>query len=229
MPTEQPFDKNNHRILLLSAFEPELAYLIQERPALENRRVNGLRLEFEFGFCGVGSVSAACWLTRRLEQERIGFDEILFIGSAGSYQGAQIPMGAFALASEFAQVDAAVIQGKAHIPEIQTSRLAAVPGRLAACLGRNHAWQMGLVCNSTQSVSLTAFREDELQSQNIHLENLEAFGLAMAAAQKPIPFCALLAVTNLVGPNGSMEWQLHFRNLGRQLNEKFLAALPPNR
>ncbi len=62
-------------------------------------------------------------------------------------------------------------------------------------------------------------------SDGMLLENLEALGLAELCYQRHIPFYALLAVTNEVGPLGRAQWRQHHRAAGELLAFKLRELL----
>jgi hypothetical protein len=79
------------------------------------------------------------------------------------------------------------------------------------------------ICNAPSSITLQTMETPPLKSwQAFAFENLELFGLAKVADQFHIPITAYLVVTNGVGPNGSFEWQTHWRESSNQLQNLFL-------
>lgn len=46
-------------------------------------------------------------------------------------------------------------------------------------------------------------------SEEWDVENMEAYGVALAAAQAGVPFLAVLGITNQVGPDAHAQWKTH--------------------
>jgi hypothetical protein len=56
-------------------------------------------------------------------------------------------------------------------------------------------------------------------------ENLEAFAIALACAQRDIPFAAVLGVTNIVGSTGRIDWMRFQRQAAVSVAEVVLRWL----
>ncbi|MBE7439519.1 MAG: hypothetical protein HS115_13765 [Spirochaetales bacterium] len=193
-------------IWVVSAFLPEQ----EEVRSLEGQQIlsDGLPFVLRFHLCGVGNIAAATALCRLLERSEGACAEILFLGSAGAYSGGSREA---ILATVFGQKELAVLQGRAVPPDLMPTHFTTGPGPLARSLFLSGNFSSGKV-NSPGAVSLV----DPGAGEWTH-ENLECAGLAYVASLYQLPFAALLAVTNSVGPQGSAEWKGNYKEQGGTL------------
>ncbi len=200
-------------ILFIGAFPPEIE-LIARGDSPENLMVEALD-------CGVGNVSAALALQERLlDRDKPPVAEAIFIGSAGCYdEGPFGPPLNLGFAVGFENREIAVTAGDAHLPDLMLSALETRPGPLGLRLRDELGARTGSV-NSPDSLTLSP--PPGIRGE---FENMEAFGLACAAARSELPFCAVLALTNRVGPDGSAQWRANHREMGRALQEAILRVL----
>lgn len=247
--------KEPKTVLFVSAFPPESDRLKTElHGRIWVMPGESISYRFDVISVGVGCVESAIRLTEYLIREtgfpeqnltdkRNGPDEILFIGSAGVYgkmsEEGDCPSGhkneetalehglywrvPTAICNTFYKKDLAVLQGKAKIPDIMPHIRNTPPGHVGRQLMSRMCHIVGS-CNTVDSVSL--IRMPELpHGDGIDFENMEAFALASVADRFGIPFTAIFALTNEVGPDGSDEWKKNFRNYSILLQEELLAAL----
>ncbi|MCW7508726.1 phosphorylase [Leptospira levettii] len=81
------------------------------------------------------------------------------------------------------------------------------------------------ICNAPTCITLqTMDSPPEGNWRTLSFENLELFGLTKVANEFKIPVTAYLAVTNIVGPQGSTEWVQNWRELSNKLQSYFLPA-----
>ena len=62
-------------------------------------------------------------------------------------------------------------------------------------------------------------------SASVHVEHLEAHGVAAACAARGIPFAAALGVANVVGARARDEWRAHHRSAASAAVDVVLRAL----
>lgn len=198
-------------VLFCSAVPAEIDLLSEEAERMETREAL-----YEAHAVGVGNLTAAFRADDLLRTGR--FREIIFIGSAGAYTDADFPF--FVTTSRFTKQEASVLEGKARIPDLLPSVIESKPGEAAAFLRSRLNFPTGVV-NCPDSISL-----QNLRPPGIDYENMECFGVAFAARRHNIPFCAFLAVTNRVGPDGSREWSATYREKGAALQRQILSVLP---
>lgn len=199
-------------LLICGAFAPELAPFVDLRG--RHVRVAGDILHrIDLLEVGIGNLNAALSLERYLKGSHVA--EILFVGSCGEYQpsrSSSLPGVVFA--REFMARDLASLSGQSKpLPQIG-GPLQSEAGAVGSLLRMALSAPEGLV-NCPESLSLVAipvssFQSDAASSASRIFENLEAYGLARVATDNNVPFSALLAVTNGVGPHGSEEWKQNY-------------------
>ncbi len=165
--------------------------------------------------CGIGNISAAVSLTAAMEKNPP--DEILFVGSAGSYEPAPDEFRA-AISNSFVQREIAALEGRARKPDAMISTIDTRRGPLAAAIAARGGFQEGRV-NCVEAVTLM---EPGQLFDGLAFENMECFGLAWAAAKVDVPFSALFAITNTVGPDGSAQWRRNYRAFSQELQKRII-------
>jgi purine-nucleoside phosphorylase len=193
------------RTLVMSAWEPEIAPLRN----LLGAHGHG-NAELTLAAAGVGVVDAAAGAAAAIAA--LEPDEIIFVGTAGVYPSAApaLAIGEAAVAGELRLVSTAALRGEAYTPAPLASTVAsttAVAARLRGALGPDAPPLAVVACPLaiTQTDELAA----RLGATGAALENLEAFGVARAAAAARIPFAAVLGVSNQVGPRAHAQWRAH--------------------
>lgn len=81
----------------------------------------------------------------------------------------------------------------------------------------NHSLEE-LITFSTLGISVSSRRFVDTKDKG---ENMESYSIAFWAAQKNIPFNALLCATNIVGKNGRKEFQKNYATCGNTLHDTF--------
>lgn len=197
-------------LLVAGAFEPELA------PA---REVLAGADEVSFLETGIGSVRAAAVVTHALSGTKSS--RVLFIGSCGAYK-AFPPLLSLVAVSSILPVDYLNAAGKAHIPGPRPSPLFPDP-RLFAIV----AEAADQTCAAQSPLSIA---DDEAAAalladfSEAAVENLELFGVATACSCLNIPWAALCAVTNRVGPGSAEAWTSN-RERAAKLTARAVSAL----
>ncbi len=201
-----------NRVLFCGAVAAEIDLLAAN--SSDPRPVN--QTSYEAHALGVGNLTAAFNADELLRTGR--FQEVIFIGSAGAYTDSEYPP--FVFASHFTNREAAVIEGKARVPDLLASVIQSDPGEAGRVLRARLNFPEGVV-NCPDSISL-----QPLRPSGMDYENMECFGVAFAARRHNVPFCSFLALTNRVGPDGSREWLASFREKGAALQRQILSVLP---
>ncbi len=83
--------------------------------------------------------------------------------------------------------------------------------------------------NSPDSLTLLPWEREWDLPEGVLFENMEAFGLSHVCRRHQVPFMALYALTNGVGPQGSREWAENHRQLSHELQRRILEQLSPGR
>lgn len=143
---------------------------------------------------GVGMVRAAARMARLLEVHRPA--RVVLVGTAGAYPVAGAPrIGEVVTASSVALGSGTAALGRGYVPQAPPPIQAVPAGGLPA-----HAV---LCCTAiTSDVDLAV-------ALGVHatVEHMEAYGVALACQDAGVPFCAVLAVTNIVGPDAHAQWK----------------------
>lgn len=183
--------------LIIGSFPGEINILSQKLP------------EKNIFICGVGNTEAGINLTRHLFANP-EICRIIFIGSAGFYPNnlQTYSIGEIVYANHFISLEIAELFGINKTPDIMIKEYhtTMIP-ELENFLAKNKL-KTGIV-NAINSVTITDIPEKLFMKGPLkpEFENMESFGLASAACKAKLPFIALLALTNQVGKNGSLEWK----------------------
>ena len=185
--------------LLLAAFPPELAGLLDRPPA-----------GWAAACAGVGAVSAAAATAALLAGLRP--DRVLFLGTCGAY-GEGLPIGTLLSADPVLAVSLDELEGRAYRPECERRRwqpdwplpfpprAVAVPPAITRTL--EGAARLGSVAE---------------------VEHLELSGVFEACRAAGVPAAAILGVANRVGPSAHAEWRSHHEETSRSLVAAILAC-----
>lgn len=203
--------KQNSHLLIVGAFAPEVD-LLADIPVSSDANVAG----FDVFAAGIGSVAAAVSVQERILNPKLPpVGEVLFLGSAGAYDSSVAAgPGRFAFSTEFCKRDLAAIEGRARLPGPTGETIQCEAGRrVAGMLQFIEAKKFAVgVTNSTDSVSLV-----NVAVKDCNFENLETYGIAWVCKRYNLPFAAMLALTNTVGPAGSEEWSTNHREMSLEL------------
>ncbi|TGK35201.1 phosphorylase [Leptospira gomenensis] len=181
--------------------------------------------------CGIGNLEAALRLWEFLSDlKRHGQtlpSKILFVGSAGVYPWIhpRFWKGKFGHSFEIQIQEPSKIEKKIHVPEI-------VPDSLSF----ENPFQVSdtneelLISKTNATGSLTIETVsgkvlEYLRENDLGFENMECWGLASVCSRFKIPFGALFALTNGVGPSGSEEWKTNYRVESDRLQKWILSLL----
>lgn len=163
--------------------------------------------------CGVGNVAAAISLAEYLASNPAP-DEILFVGSAGTYKQRRDEFG-IGFSSRFFQRELAVARGESSRPGLLPASIETEQGVVAVDLAKG----MKCIPGSTNCPdSITLVHTGSL-FDDLAFENMECYGLASVAERHKLPFTALFALTNVVGPAGSDSWRKNYRSYSQELQK----------
>lgn len=172
---------------------------------------------------GVGSAESLVNLQHFLSRNK-KIHSIVFLGSAGAYKHSNFEIGDLVYSNKFISKDIAEIKGLVKVPElVKRSVITNIDNRLKNLVLSNTIFS-GTITNSTNSITTTDLQMEELVSNlyDVGVENMEAFYLAYVSYYLSIPFISLKVVTNMVGENGSNEWQKNWRECSNQLQSVVL-------
>lgn len=197
-------------LLICSAFLPEIQILQKQSQGSPNVFTATL---------GVGLVSAASRISSIMEY--LSVSRILFTGTCGILTPSPISIGDIVRAKMFYSGDVETFAGANLIPEVMPTVVP--PARFMT--PKNPIQD----CDVLSPLSITHSKEgaDVLRNQFPEgiAENLECFAVAWNAAQRGIPFEAILGVTNTIGPQGHTEWRAHHEDVSRVTQEWLQASL----
>lgn len=200
--------KTRPRILVLSAFEPELTELrrLLAAPAVPRSVAAGVVC----APAGIGLPDAAAGAAAALARHRPR--QVVFIGTAGSYLPT-VPVGGVVVARRLHLTSAAVARGQGYLPGPLVSD-APTDADLRRSLVRAAAVAQVRTRNADVATTLAITTSPALArafaaATGAAAENLEVFAVARAAAIAGVPFAAVLGISNRVGPRAHEEWRRH--------------------
>jgi nucleoside phosphorylase len=195
-------------LLLVAAFAPELVGLeglLGERMQAEVGGLSVVALPV-----GIGLVSAATGAAGRVEALKPRATVLL--GTCGAYPGATLAVAEVVVAGSVALVDAAVVEGKAALPEPMSARI--LPhAALTAALGASGARRV-VVATTLGLTTDDALAARIERTTGAEVEHLEAFAVGTACAGLDVPFAAVLGAANVVGAGGRTQWRSEHRRAG---------------
>ncbi len=221
----------SRNILITGAFAPEIDLVVRGvrsrslGEAALIQRLFGQSVRIDSFECGIGNITAALNLQERILRTEDTPEEVIFLGSAGIYPyavvGHLLP-AQFGFSRNFANYEISVLEGRGKIPDLMVARIRTDPGLLGRHIITSLSLPEGQV-NSPDSLTLAGQPGDGVNLYRpLDFENMEVFGLASVAQRHNLSFCAIFALTNKVGPDGSREWAASHRELSLQLQTSIL-------
>lgn len=194
-----PFNKN--QTLVTGAFEGE---------------INLLKASNQFPYLevmGIGNLEAAVQLSEYLSKNR-NIRHIVFFGSCGAYVWSGIKIGSFISPNRvYSKEISHALKMAKQIPETPEFYEMTPDKSLQIT-----------TCNAPTTITLIDLKNPPEESwKNLEIENLELFGISKVASKFSVTVTAYLAVTNLVGPNGSNDWVKNWKSLSHSLQNKILS------
>ncbi|OGG96452.1 MAG: hypothetical protein A2508_00835 [Candidatus Lambdaproteobacteria bacterium RIFOXYD12_FULL_49_8] len=192
-------------LLICSAIDAELSPLAALLNAQKINEGHYKAAGMEFSALGVGVLLAALKLAELLAKSQ--YSEVIFTGSAGIYPGHGLEMGQLVEVNRAVLFDPSAEQGQGHYAQLQGGRqIPAGPRRFD--LPRVAAASGIAITSDNQAAKRIT------QSHGAQVENLELFGVALAAWQAQKSWSAVLGLTNQVGRQGQKEWKANYLELG---------------
>lgn len=181
--------------------------------------------DYYFLSMGVGNLEAAIHLQDFLFKNP-NIKEIIFIGSAGSYDIKICPVPSFASGFNYYSIEYSFLKKYSHIPELLKINYKPTIGPVGKKIIKKLNLKSYSV-NCPNSISLQKWNwnmQNKIQPHPI-LENMECFGLASVCKKMNTKFCSIFSVTNSVCANGSVEWKKNYKILAKELNQKIIEIL----
>ncbi|TGL99741.1 phosphorylase [Leptospira jelokensis] len=194
------FKFNHKQTLITSAFEGEIDLLRKQSkfPHLEPM--------------GIGNLEQAIQVSSYLLQNP-DVEQIVFLGSCGVYPWSSYPMGAIVSPKEVHSKEISDLFGLGK----------QLPTNPPFHSLKSDPSFSETICNAPTTITLQEIDAEKKKIwEHFQVENLELFGLTKVAERFQIPVTAYLVITNVVGPNGSAQWQTNWREASNQLQESFL-------
>jgi purine-nucleoside phosphorylase len=217
---------SNVRTWIVSAWLPEHKSLIDvlSRGRIVETVSPNLKVTGPYAFLttGVGTPRASMVLGSALTSAlRAGSQtqSVFFVATAGAYQPSAVLNSAH-LVSTALWSDAALAVGQSYLPQVDRfDELRASPEQ-----GRQSR-QKALRALSTPSITLDNSVARSF-SMCADLENLEIFGIALAASFAKIQWNAVLGISNHVGPDAHIQWKRHHESASKAAQEMILEIFP---
>jgi hypothetical protein len=169
--------------LLLAAFPPELGDLLEHPPA-----------GWVCACTDVGALAAAVSTVRLLRE--LHPEQVLFLGTCGTYDPAEVPIGSLIAVSEVFATSLDELAFRSFRPKLERTRWAAgflppLPAHAVA---------------ATPSITVSP-EGARLLASVAPIEHLELSGVMEACRESDFPCGAALAVVNQVGPFAHEQWE----------------------
>lgn len=161
---------------------------------------------------GIGNLESAVQLSEYLSKNS-NIRHIVFFGSCGAYEWSGITIGSFISPNRvYSKEISHALKISKQIPE-SPEFYEMVPDKSLQTAA----------CNAPTTITLIDLKHPpEEPWKNLEIENLELFGISKVAKKFSVTVTAYLAVTNLVGPNGSNDWAKNWKHLSHSLQNKIL-------
>ncbi len=155
----------------------------------------GARQDVDFITTGIGATRAAMIVTEALAKNTYHY--VIFCGTAGYYPSRNLVPGQVVKCTQTIFSDVGVVLAKSYVPH---------PQMLASPL--HNDFQASPLCITTPSITC-AEHEAELLGKLGQIENLEFYGMALAAAQYQVPWFGFFGLSNEVGAHSHEQWKQH--------------------
>jgi nucleoside phosphorylase len=203
-------------VLILAAFDPELAPLAAAFGGASTATVGGRSLATRV--TGVGLPAASAGAAAHIGE--LDPRAVVLVGTCGAYRSAGLSLGDVVVGRRLHLVDPAALAGASQFPEPMpvTAEADAPIADAFAALGAR-------ACCVATTLAITV---DDAAASRIamgtgaEVEHLETHGVATACASRRIPFAAVLGVANFVGAGGRSEWLAHHRGAEAAAGERVL-------
>lgn len=197
-------------LLICSAFLPEIRLLQQRTQSSPNIVTATL---------GVGLVSAASRISSILEY--LSVSRILFTGTCGILTPSSISIGNVVRAKTIHSGDVETLGGSNHAPELMPTTV--IPARFMNPKTPIQDCDVFSPLSITHSEDGANVLRQRFPSDVA--ENLECFAVAWNAAQRGVPFEAVLGITNVIGSTGHAEWLTHHDRVSKITQDWIQASL----
>jgi nucleoside phosphorylase len=196
-------------ILFCSAIEQEIL-------GIDSRIKNKFAL-------GVGNMEAIINLFLFL-QNHSEIKEIVFIGSAGTYDTSLCSVFSIVRGKDYHYRELSTWKGESNSPKLMDTYVAEQENFIEDTIFTN--WKLEkFSVNSPHSITLLSLSELPLWENAPTLENMEVFGIAKLAKTLGLGFSSILGITNEVGVNGSQDWLKNYKLVSKKLIDELNKTL----
>ena len=154
---------------------------------------------------GIGYLEAALELTRILN-ERNDIDEIIFLGTCGSYNS-ELKIGDVVAVSSVQLLERGEVLGLAYKVREGISFESGLEGVPCLC---------SLEITNSSELSMQILKHYGFESA---VENMELYGVARVASERGIKWSARLGVTNHTNIEAHQDWLSNHQDLSQKLGE----------
>lgn len=191
---------NFKNIVFCSAIQTEI-------DGLDFRIANKLSL-------GVGNIDASIRLTEYLTHNP-NIQEIIFLGSAGSYNPTISQVGDISFGKNYYYKEISTWKGESKSPILFVNLVQPNRGELGNYLFHKMLFKEFDV-NSPNSVTNIQIKDLPFWENSPLLENMEVFGLSRVANLLNRKFSSILGITNQVNERGSEEWKRNYKDVAKK-------------
>lgn len=153
---------------------------------------------------GIGPVVAGITLARLLAERRIAGDlpgAVILLGTAGSLPGGP-PILSVVRAGRMGMADPLAASGTGYVPLPPADLQGQLPPGMPGLAGLPVAAALTNLGVTTDPAAAARYAAAGWQ-----VEHMECMAAALACAAEGVPFCAILAVSNAVGPDAHAQWR----------------------
>jgi nucleoside phosphorylase len=162
---------------------------------------------------GIGAITAAARMASILATKRP--DKVLLVGTASAYPGGP-ELGGVVTARRVGTSASVAVMGLGYVPR--------PPNPLICDPFILH--DLGL--DSVDVLTASAVTTDSVLAGRLsdgwQIEQMEAFGVALACAQADVPFAGIFGIASLAGPEAHVQWLSH-RSEAQEAARRAIASL----
>ncbi len=210
-------------------------YRCSESPAQGERPASALRVGAQGAAVRVEPRGSGCALRvgehgAAVRVEPRGSGCALRVGEHGAAvrveprgSGCALRVGELVVARQVRLVSVAVVQQKGVLPEVMGQACEAdrtLTAALAAQLAAPGIAIASADVATTLAITTDAALAQQLAGGGCAVEHLEAFAVLHACELRGVPYGAVLAIANEVGPNAHVQWVEHHRAAGARAAER---------
>ncbi|WCL50968.1 hypothetical protein [Leptospira sp. GIMC2001] len=165
---------------------------------------------------GVGNLEASIQLSRIL-QTNPNIQEIVFIGSAGTYDPSKLFFPSYAIGRNYYYREISVWKKESYAPDLLPQFIQTESSDFGVKIVKSNNNFAIADVNSPNSITLIDPQSLPIWVETPMIENMEAFGIARVCQIMKKKFTSVFAITNAVGRDGSQEWNKNHKSMAEEL------------